>query len=89
MSRERTEAAVNAAHDCATELAAEVLRVVGFVRDDQGSFVGNVSLAVAGGAIGIAAGRLMAAASDHNFEGWIEAMRGERARTRAERFTEQ
>lgn len=80
---------VDQAHDRAERLAAELLATVGFIPDGQGGVVGNVSLAVAGGALGIAAGRLMAAASDDSFEHWIRSMRGERARTRAEHLTEQ
>jgi alkylated DNA nucleotide flippase Atl1 len=76
-------------YERANELATELLRVVGFVPDGQGSLIGNVSLAVAGGALGIAAGRVMAATSDDNFEHWIRSMRTERSRTRAEHLTEQ
>jgi alkylated DNA nucleotide flippase Atl1 len=80
---------VDQAHDRAENLAMELLACVGFINDGQGGIVGNISLAVAGGAFGLAAGRLMAAASDHSFEHWIRIVRGERALTRAEHFTEQ
>lgn len=80
---------VDEAHDRAYELASELLRIIGFVSDGHGGLIGNVSMAVAGGALGFAAGRLMAAASDDSFEHWIRSVIGERSSTRAELFTEQ
>jgi hypothetical protein len=80
---------IEMAHDQATELAISLLQQVGFIPDGCGGLIGNVSLAVAGGALGIAAGRVMAAVSDNSFEQWIHGLRLERSRTRCEILTEQ
>jgi hypothetical protein len=51
-------------------------------------FAGRVSIGIAGGALGLCAGWLLAAASDESFEVWIRTVRMTRGRTRAEHLAE-
>jgi hypothetical protein len=71
-------------------IAIDIMRLIGLTLDPDGrSFSGVMSIAGAGGALGLAAARVMSAASDESFEEWIHALRGERAKTRATRLTTQ
>jgi phage tail tape-measure protein len=75
------------AHDQAEALSVKLLELVGFVDDGEGGLIGNVSLAVAGGALGIAAGRVAAAMSDQSFEHWLRGLRGERSKCHVVQLT--
>ena len=75
------------ASDQAEALSFKLLELVGLVEDGEGGLIGNVSLAVAGGALGIAAARVAAAMTDESFEHWLRGLRGERRKCHAEKLT--
>lgn len=75
------------AHDRAEALSFKLLELVGFVDDGEGGLIGNVSLAVAGGALGIAAARVAAGMSDESFERWLHGLRGERRKCHVVKLT--
>jgi hypothetical protein len=65
-------------------LANEFLQRCGMQwNGETGAYEGLISIGVAGGAMILAAGWIMSAANDENFEAWISSVRSTRAKTRA------
>lgn len=86
---EPSEEQIDAAYDEAQVLSIEVLRVLGLELEEGGrSLAGKVSIGIAGAALGLAAGRLMAAASEESFARWLVSLDGERRKTRASKLSE-